>query len=163
MKSIGIGRKFLLAFSAIALVGSLFLASCSKEDGIDNDQDTYNTTGTASGNQQVPPVSSTGTATLTGNYNATTNVWNYNVNWSGLAAGATVIEVRGPADAGVNGDLVFTVTISGGGVSGTSNNSVTLSASQEASLLADDLYFTVLNATHVTGEVRGQIDANQVN
>jgi hypothetical protein len=157
MKSIRIYRTTFFALFASLIMGSALLTACSKDDN--DTSENYNTTGTASGSQQNPPVTSTGSATLTGTYNATTNLWQYSINWTGLAAGATVIEFRGPADIGVNGSLVLSITITGGGTSGTINNSVTLTADQEAHLLADKLYYTILNATHVTGEVRGQITA----
>lgn len=158
MKSIRIYRKTFFALFASLIMGSVLLTACSKDDNNDTSQQ-YNTTGSASGAQQNPPVTSTGSATLAGTYNSTTNLWQYSIGWTGLAAGATVIEFRGPADVGVNGNLVLSLTITGGGTSGTVNNSVTLTAEQEAHLLANKLYYTVLNATHVTGEVRGQITA----
>jgi hypothetical protein len=153
MKSFRIYSALLIAALTIS---SLFTA-CSKDDNDTSTTQTYNTAGNASGSQQSPPVTSSATATLTGNYNAATNLWQYTINWSGLAAGATVIEFRGPADVGVNGSLVLSLTVSGGGTSGMVNNSVTLTAEQEAHLLANKLYFTILNATHVTGEIRGQV------
>jgi hypothetical protein len=156
MKTTFFNKTRLTLFGA-ALLSFSFIA-CEKEDNSSNTQ-TYNTTGSANGGQQSPPVVTTGSGTLTGTYNAQTNVWNYSINWSALTTAATLVELRGPASAGVNGSLVGGLTISVPGVTGSANGSITLTEQQEAALLARKLYYTVLTATHVTGEIRGQITA----
>ena len=157
MKTIRIYSHALLITLGMSL---FFLGSCMKEDNDNNNNSqTYTTSGTASGSQQNPPVNTTGSAMMMGNYNSSTNIWQYSVSWTSLSSAATLVEVRGPATAGVNGNLVFSITITGGGLNGASSNTVTLSEQQEADLLAGRYYFIVANATHITGEVRGQISA----
>ena len=158
MKTILIKRGSLFpVIAGIAL--SVFFISCTKNDNGNGDTQMYNTSGNASGAQQSPQVSTTGTGTLSGTYNATTNNWQYTVSWSTLSSAATAVEIHGPANAGVNGNLVLALTISTGGINGSASGNVTLTEEQEAYLLAGRLYYTVLTATHITGEVRGQISA----
>ena len=153
-------RKTIFSLIFAVLLGTSFLmVSCQKDDTNDNAR-MYTTSGNASGAQENPPITTTGTGTLSGTYNASTNVWNYTVTWTGLSSAATLVELRGPASVGVNGNLLTTLTITAPGVSGSASGSVTLSESQEASLLANQLYYNVVNATYVTGEIRGQIIAS---
>ncbi|HYC39210.1 MAG TPA: CHRD domain-containing protein [Chitinophagaceae bacterium] len=142
---------------SLLLAGSLLFAACDN----DMDEQMYTTSGNASGSQHNPPVTTTATGTLNGTYNASTNVWQYTITWSGLSSAATIVEVRGPATIGVNGNLLFTLNITAPGVNGSASGSVTLSEQQEASLLADQLYYSVVSTAHVTGEIRGQILAEE--
>jgi len=158
MKTISINRKSL--FSLIAGIAlSIFFISCTKDSNNGNSQ-MYNTSGNASGAQENPQVATAGTGTLSGTYNATTNNWQYTVNWSTLSSTASAVEIHGPASAGVNASLLLALTIVVPGVSGSASGNVTLTDQQEAWLLAGQLYYTVLTATNITGEIRGQISAS---
>ena len=66
--------KALKGVAAIALI-SFTLVACDKDDIVDNNNGdpVYATTAQASGSQTTPPTSSSGTATLIGEYNAKTN------------------------------------------------------------------------------------------
>lgn len=158
MKAISL--KTSLFYLITSLLLSIFIFSCSKNDDMDPGNQTYTTSGSASGSQVSPPVTTSGTATHTGTYNAQTNVWQYSVNWSSLSSAATIVELHGPADVGVNGNLLFALTITAGGVNGTASGSAVLTDEQEVQLLQGKLYYTILTATHVTGEIRGQITAS---
>lgn len=143
------------------LAGTVIISSCTKDDNDGSaDTQTYTTAGSASGQQQSPPVSTTGSATMIGTYNAATNNWQYSISWSSLSSAATIIEIRGPATIGVNGNLVFSLNIAAGGTNGAFSNTVALSEQQEADLLAGKYYYSIITANHVTGEVRGQILAS---
>ena len=143
----------------LIMITGLFSA-CSKDDSYDgNNTRTYNTTGNASGAQENPPTGSSGTGTLTGTYNASTNVWQYNINWSGLSGTATAVQVHGPASIGVTGALMFGLSVTTPGVSGSATGNVTLTAQQETDFLAGKCYYTILSTTHAAGEIRGQITA----
>jgi hypothetical protein len=147
-------------FSAL-ITGSILISGCEKDENNGSaDTQTYTTAGSANGQQQSPPVATTGTATMIGTYNAATNNWQYSINWTSLSSAATIIEIRGPATVGVNGNLVFTLTISAGGTNGAFSNSVTLSEQQEADLLSGKYYYSILTTNHVSGEIRGQIFAS---
>jgi hypothetical protein len=160
MKTIFFRKDLLFSFLATVIMAFVFI-SCEKDNNDDTNNATYNTSGNASGGQQNPPVTTTGSGTLSGTYNAQTNNWQYSVNWTALTTAATIVELRGPANVGVNGNLLLTLTISVPGINGSASGNVTLTDQQEAYLLAGQLYYTVLTATHVTGEIRGQVTATQ--
>lgn len=147
-----------LVFVAALLVSTVFV-SCTKDDAGVEDQ-TYTTTGSASGSQMSPSNGSTGTGTLSGSYDARTNIWQYTINWTNLTATAGLVQVYGPATAGVNASLLFPLSITTPGVSGSATGSVTLSDAQETILLANNMYYTISSATYTGGEIRGQITAS---
>jgi hypothetical protein len=157
MKTLHVKRAARLLGTAFLF--SFILSACSKDDMDTSGDNTYRTSGNASGSQQSPPVTTSGSGTLSGTYNATSNVWNYDINWTALAGTVTAVEIHGPATAGVNGQLQVALTVTAPGINGNAKGSVTLTEQQEAMLLADQLYYTVVSAVHATGEIRGQIDA----
>ena len=152
-------RKPLQLFLSAALVVSTLFVSCDKEDDVDMTDQTYTTSGNASGTQMSPSNSSTSTGTLTGTYNATTNLWQYNIVWSNLSATAGLVQVYGPAAIGVNGSLMFSLAITTPGVNGSASGSITLTDAQETALLANNTYYTVSSITYPSGEIRGQVTA----
>jgi hypothetical protein len=158
MKTTFLRRNAFFLLVASFVVSAAFIA-CSKDDDNNNTGNTYSTSGNASGAQQSPPVTTTGSGTLTGTYNAQTNNWQYTVNWTTLSSAATLVEVHGPATVGVNAALLFGLTITTPGINGTASGNVTLTEQQEAYLLAGQLYYTVLTAANITGEIRGQVTA----
>lgn len=159
MKTISVYRKTLSALLAIGFLSCVMLfASCDKDkNDTNNPAQMYTTTGNASGSQENPPVTTTGSGTLTGTYNTSTNVWQYNINWSSLTSDATAVELHGPADAGISGTLIMALSITTSGVTGNASGNITLTEQQETDLLAGRYYYTVLTATNLTGEIRGQI------
>ena len=102
--------KSLQLFLGAALVVSTLFVSCDKEDDDMNDK-TYTTTANANGSQMNPSTTSTSTGTLSGTYNARTNVWQYNISWTNLSTTAGLVQVYGPASIGVNGVLFFPLSI----------------------------------------------------
>jgi hypothetical protein len=151
-------RPFQFLLGAV-LVASTVFTSCSKNDDTPSDK-TYTTTGNSSSSQMNPTNSSTASGTLSGTYNAKTNVWQYTINWTNLSATAGLVQVYGPASAGVNGTLLFPLPITTPGVTGSASGSVTLTDAQETMLLANNLYYTISSATYTGGEIRGQITAS---
>ena len=152
-------RKPLQLVLCAALVVSTLFVSCDK-NGDDNMNDqTYSTTGNASGSQMNPSNASTATGTLTGTYNARTNLWQYNISWSNLSTTAGLVQVYGPAAVGVNGSLLFSLAITTPGASGASSGTITLTDAQEAALLANNTYYTISSTTYPSGEIRGQVTA----
>ena len=152
-------KKFLSVLSVGLLVGSIILSSCDKDEDDNNNNQMYTVSGNASGSQVSPPTSSTATGSLTGTYNANTNVMQYTITWTTLTAIASGVELRGPASTGANGVLVSALTITTPGITGTASGSVTLNESQESDLLAGKYYYTILTATNTSGEIRGQVTA----
>ncbi len=107
------------------------------------DDQTYTISGNASGSQVNPSNASTATGTMTGSYNARTNILQYNIAWTNLTTTAGLVQVYGPASAGVNGSLLFPLTITTPGVNGSASGNITLTDTQEAALLANSIYYTV--------------------
>ena len=156
MKTIIVKTVPVLFFAAML---SLFTVSCSVDGGADVNAEVYNTSGPSSGAQQNPSVTTAATGSLTGTYNTRTNNWQYSINWNTLSSAATAVQLYGPADVGVNGNMLLALTITTPGLTGTASGNVTLTDEQEAWLLAGKLYYSVITATHITGEIRGQITA----
>ena len=158
MKMKLLDRKPLQLILCAAIVVSTLFVSCDKDDDDMNDR-TYSTTGNASGTQMNPSNTSTSTATLSGTYNVTTNLWQYNIAWSNLSATAGLVQVYGPAAIGVNGTLMFSLAITTPGVNGAASGSITLTDAQETALLANNTYYTISSTTYPSGEIRGQVTA----
>lgn len=157
MKMVFFNRNPIQLLVGAALVVSTLFVSCNKDDDIVDD--TYTISGNASGSQMNPSTTSTGTGTMTGSYDARTNVLQYNIAWSNLSTTAGLVQVYGPASAGVNGSLLFPLTITSPGVSGSASGNITLTDTQEAALLANSIYYTVSSTTYPSGEIRGQVTA----
>lgn len=151
-------KPFQLLFGVALVVSTVFI-SCVKDNDDANDQ-TYSTTGNADGTKMNPSNASTASGTLTGTYDARVNVWSYTINWTNLSATAGLVQVFGPAAVGVNGSLLFPLSITTPGVSGSASGSVTLTDAQEAILLANNMYYTISSSNYANGEIRGQIIAS---
>lgn len=133
---------------------SLFQLACTKEQ---SGGDTYSVSGNGSASQVVPPNSSSATATLTGTYYRNNRKLEYDIKWAGLTNMPSVVHFHGPASVGVNADILFTLTITNGDLNGSSVGHVFLNASQEAALLAGEIYYDIHNMALPDGEIRGQV------
>lgn len=155
MKTTNIFKKI---FFATTLLGAVILVpACDKDDDDDNTATTYTLSGDASGSQQNPPVTTGGSATLTGTYNSGTNRLDYTINWTGLSGIVTVAHIHGPALVSENAGPIVDLNLTVNGISGTASGSATLADSTEAYLLSGKLYYNIHTALNVDGEVRGQI------
>ncbi len=144
----------LVAFTLLA--GSLLIVGCDNDDDLDDDN-MYTVSGNASGAQEVPPVSTGATATLTGTYNANTNLLQYNINWTGLSGVIVAAHFHGPAAVGISAPPIHDITIGTNGIAGSTSGSITLHDSTEAHLLAGNIYYNLHTAANVGGEVRAQV------
>ena len=142
----------------MALSMACVITSCDKDDD-DMDDKTYTISGNASGSQEVPAVATSATGTLSGSYNARTNLLTYSINWTGLSGNVSVAHFHGPADAGVSADPVHDISIMTNGMTGSTSASVTLSESTESHLLNGKLYYNLHTVLHPGGEIRGQVSA----
>lgn len=156
MKTFRFFNKAFLA--ATALASAILITSCEK-DSVDDDDDMFTVSGNASGSQEVPPVATAGTATLTGTYNSADNKLDYTINWSGLSGNVIAAHFHGPAAVGVSAGPVVDIIVTVNGISGTAAGSATLTSDQESYLLAGTLYYNLHTAAHVDGEIRAQVTA----
>jgi hypothetical protein len=152
--------KLFSAATLFALLTSsaLLLASCEKEDNVNNDV-TYTLSGNASGSQEVPAVSTTASGTLSGKYNATSNLFEYDIDFTGLSGTVSVAHMHGPALAGVSAPPVVDLSITTNGINGELKGSATLHDSMEAHLLSGKLYYNIHTVANPNGEIRGQVQA----
>ena len=101
----------------------------------------------------------TGFATMT--LNDVTNLFSWDISWSGLTGDETVMHFHGPAlpnqNAGVQVDF--------GAISGTASpsmGSTIISGAQSADLLAGLWYINIHTTTFAGGEIRGQVQVSAV-
>jgi len=113
------------------------------------------------GSQEVPPNGSSGTGTLNATYDESTNTMIFTANFSGLTTGTTAAHFHGPAPSDSNAGVQIGWTGFPTGVtSGTFSDTVTLSAAQEAQLLAGRWYANIHTTTFPGGEIRTQLYEN---
>jgi len=119
---------------------------------------TYPINVTLSGAQEVPANSSTGTGTLIGTYNDSSNILKYTVTFSGLSTNTIAAHFHEPGPPGIIAPVVFPATNFPLGVtSGTYSDSITLSAGQEDTLKMGLFYFNIHTTAIPGGEIRAQI------
>jgi len=159
----------LTLFTSVLFIGALSLTSCKKESddtGSGNGNGTatmYSVSGSANGAQMVPAVSTSGTGTITGTYNANTRLLEYKVNWTSLSGAPTMGGFFNGA-AGSNGTMTGTSWAMGTnlGSSGTYSGQTTLTVDQDTQLKAGTWYYSLGTASHTSGEIRGQITATRI-
>ena len=146
--------------SAIVIAISLLIVSCYKNhDSVSSNSSTYALSGNASGAQETPSNTTTGTATLTGTYNASTNALQYNINWTGLTGAATAMHFHGPAAMGVSANVLVGLEITMNGLSGNAAGTITVNDAFKTALLSGQVYYNIHTALYPAGEIRGQVTA----
>jgi hypothetical protein len=159
MKTMILSKRALLA---ICLSTALFVASCDDDDDELFDDITHDLSGQSSGSQEVPPVTTSGSGNLTGNYDRDDNSLTYTVTWTGLSGIATAAHFHGPAGAGVNAGVLLPLSITANAaMNGTASGTVTVSQEFEDALLAGNIYYNVHTALNPDGEIRGQVIATE--
>jgi CHRD domain len=145
---------WLLLVSAI-IMGSM--EACKK----DKDEQEYNLSGSASGAQEVPAVTTTGSGSLTGEYDGDDNKMELNIQWQGLSGTVTGAHIHGPALTGANAGVLIPLTITVNGTTGRIETDINLPDSTEQFLLQGRLYYNLHTTLHPNGEIRGQIIATK--
>jgi hypothetical protein len=159
MKKMSFLRKF--AATSMILASSVFvISSCDDNDDGTNDN-MYTISGSASGSQEVPAVTTSATATLTGSYNASNNRLDYTINWTGLSGVISVAHFHGPAMAGATAGPIHDISITTNGVNGSTSGSITVADSTENHLLNGKVYYNLHTVANVNGEIRGQVSLTQ--
>lgn len=110
------------------------------------------------GNQQVPPVQTSGNGSAALTYDAATHVVTWKVTYSGLSSDATMAHFHAPAAAGKNAPPVIWLTKKGStAISSPISGEATLTPEQARQFLAGDMYINVHTKDHPSGEIRGQV------
>jgi len=129
---------------------------------------------TLSGANEVPANASTGSGTFVATLDTSTNVFTYDVTFSGLSSNVTLGHIHGPSAAGANANPTINfATLAGssfttGATTGTAHGSTTLTAATPitATINGDSLkkllfagltYANIHTANIGGGEIRGQI------
>jgi hypothetical protein len=168
-------RAPILTLAAVAIVA----AACGSDDSTTTPTPTpvskiVTFKANLAGTNEVPANASTGTGTFTATLDTSTNVFTYDVVFSGLSANVTLGHIHGPALAGANaGTTINFASLAGatftvGATSGTAHGVTTLNAatpitslmngdSLKKLLFAGLAYANIHTSTNPGGEIRGQI------
>jgi hypothetical protein len=139
----------------LLLLFSLLFSACKKDDT--GALRTYKLTGSGNGAQMIPTVSGSGSAMITGTYNARTNVLSYNISSKNLSSPVTASGFYSGKLA-TNGTLVADAsTITTASTERNSFSTMTLTSDQERALLDGTWYYMISTSDHPNGEVRGQV------
>ena len=129
---------------------------------------------TMNGAGEVPANTTTGSGTFTATLDTSTNVFTYDIAFSGLTSNVVAGHIHGPAAAtATSGTTINFVSLAGatfsvGGTSGTGHGVATLNAANQitATINGDSLkkllfagltYANIHTTTNPGGEIRGQI------
>ena len=152
-------KKMKMALLAAVVSSAFVFSGCDKDDNENMNNATYTLSGNASGSQVDPPTTTNGTAAISGTYNSNTNVMSYTIIYNDLnstpATGGFYSKVTGQSD--INIGAAFSLGTSPAASSGSVTGTMTLSADEEAKLLANQWYYIIRTSTEPNGEVRGQI------
>ena len=102
---------------------------------------------------EVPPNESTGTGSVTANFDTESNKLSWKGAVSGLSGPVTAAHFHA-AEAGRNGAVAIPII---GVDQGSFEGSATLTDTQAEDLMADKWYVNIHTATHKAGEIRGQV------
>lgn len=115
---------------------------------------TINLEATIDGAQASTGSLATGSATMT--LDDVTNLFSWDISWSGLSGPVSVAHFHGPALPGVPAGVQLDFAAISGSTS-PSIGSSTISAGQAADLLAGLWYINIHTAAYQGGEIRGQV------
>lgn len=158
MKTIVNHRKTFFTLLATSLITCSLLVACDKDDDDINDDDNmYTLSGSATGAKEIPANTSTGTATISGTYNKANNSLSYTINWTGMTGNLSVAHFHGPASATESAGPMLDITIGTNGTSGTVSSTVTVTDAFESALLDGRIYYNLHTVQYPNGEVRSQV------
>ena len=154
------GKRFLFAgLTAFALVA---FTACEKGDDNDpGDMSRFKLSGSASGDQEVPAVSTSAKGSLNGSYDSISNRLIYTIEWDGLSGEANMAHFHGPALAGENADVMLPLTMVDMGASGRATDTVEVNDAFEDALLEGKVYYNIHTLANPAGEIRGQVNTTR--
>jgi hypothetical protein len=164
-------RRLVVPGFAVAI---LFAAGCKDDDPSGPANHTVTFKATLSGANEIPANASTGTGTFTATLDTLTNVFTYDVTFSGLSALVTSGHIHGPATAAANSGATINfatwpgATFTTGALSGMAHGMATLTSATQvtATVSGDSLkkllfagltYANIHTTAFAGGEIRGQI------
>jgi len=162
MKTKNFRSIFMASLASVAIAGTMFLSSCDKDD--DNNiprNSKYTISGAADGAQEVPPVTTSATGSLTGSYDTVSKQLIYSITWTGLSGDVTASHFHGPALAGEDALPMQDIAIVTNGMAGSTADTITASNDLHTALLAGKVYYNLHTALNPGGEIRGQVNLSQ--
>jgi hypothetical protein len=146
--TVSISRRTLMLFAGLALAGTMTMAQAAP----------VAFTVPLTGDQQVPPVQTSGSGTANLTYDAGTRVVTWNITFSGLSSQATMAHFHGPAAAGKNAGVKVWLSQKGNmEVSSPLSGQATLSPDDAKMFEAGEMYINVHTKNNPDGEIRGQV------
>jgi|GEM_PF-949157 len=136
--------------SLISIVAILMIATLSYGQ-------MYTVSATAVGANEVPPVTSMGSASVTGTYDEMTNMITVTVNYSNLSSGLAAAHFHAGV-VGANGPVIVNLAPPTGATSGTFGGTFAVPAVNEADLLAGNFYINLHTPNNPGGELRDQLN-----
>ncbi len=133
-------------FATAAVAASLLFATAHAE--------TLRFHADMNGSSEVPPKTTSGAGTVDATFDTATKKLDYTATWHGLSGPATMAHFHGPAEAGANAKIVVPW---GNDPASPFAGTASLTAQQEADLLAGRWYANVHTAQNPGGEIRGQM------
>ncbi len=164
-------NRMLLCLGALGMVA---LVACDDSVEPVSKIVTFTATMTPASEVPTPTGNPTGSGTFTATLDTSTNVFTYDLTFTGLTSNVNNGHIHGPADPGViagallNFNTLAGATFSFGQTSGTGHGTVLLTAATTITstvngdslrklLLAGKTYANIHTTTNVPGEIRGQI------
>jgi hypothetical protein len=146
--TVSLSRRALMLFAGLALAGTVSLAQAAP----------VAFTVPLTGDQQVPPVQTSGSGSANLTYDAGTRVVTWNITFSGLSSEATMAHFHGPAATGKNAGVKVWLSQKGTmAVTSPISGQATLSPDDAKMFEAGDMYINVHSKTNPGGEIRGQV------
>lgn len=145
--NISISRQVRIALAGLALAGACVTAHAAP----------VSFTVPLAVTQEVPPVQTSGSASVALTYDAATRVMTWNVTYSGLSSDATMAHLHGPAGAGKNAGVFVWLSEKGAPVMSPFKGQATLTPEQAQAFMAGQTYINVHTKDHPGGEIRGQV------
>jgi CHRD domain len=108
---------------------------------------------TLNGNQEVPPVQGAAIGSVDLTYDSETRKITWLGTYAGLTAPPTAAHLHGPAKPGTNAAIALPIQA----VESPFSGAASLTPSQAAELMADEMYFNIHTAKNPNGEIRGQV------
>jgi CHRD domain len=108
---------------------------------------------TLNGNQEVPPVQGAAIGSVDLTYDSETRKITWLGTYPGLTAPPIAAHLHGPAKPGTNAAVALPIQA----VESPFSGAASLTPSQAAELMADEMYFNIHTAKNPNGEIRGQV------